>query len=92
MLWTAIKRIFGGVWRVLSGISKGISVLLPILLLAYLVGALLLGFKAAQPEPMPDRAALLVNLSGVLVENRTPLEPFDALMQGDSGEVLYRYS
>ena len=33
MLWTAIKRIFGGVWRVLSGISKGISVLLPILLL-----------------------------------------------------------
>lgn len=88
MLWTAIKRIFGGVWRVLSGISKGISVLLPILLVAYLVGALLLGFKAAQPEPMPDRAALLVNLSGVLVENRTPLEPFDALMQGDSGEVL----
>ena len=88
MVWTAIKRVFGGVWRVLSGISKGISVLLPILLLAYVAGALLLGFKAAQPDPMPDRGALLVNPSGVLVENRTPLEPFDALMQGDSGEVL----
>jgi len=88
MVWTAIKRVFGGVWRVLSGISKGISVLLPILLLAYVAGALLLGFKAAQPDPMPDKGALLVNPSGVLVENRTPLEPFDALMQGDSGEVL----
>ena len=87
-MWQGIKRVFGGLWRVLTAVSKGITVLLPIAVLVYFIGVVAIGFKAAQPEPVPDRAALLVNPAGMLVESRTPLEPIDALMQGESGEVL----
>ncbi len=87
-MWQGIKRVVGGLWRVLTAVSKGITVLLPIAVLVYFIGAVAIGFKAAQPEPIPDRAALLVNPAGMLVESRTPLEPIDALMQGESSEVL----
>lgn len=87
-MWRGIKRIVGGVWRGLSALSKGITVLLPIALLVYLVAVVFIGIQAAQPEPIPERAALLVNPVGMLVESRTPLEPLDALMQGDASEVL----
>ena len=88
MLWRTIKGLFNGIWSLLKGVSKAISVLLPIALLAYFIGAVVVGLRAAQPEPIPEQAALLVNPAGVLVENRTPLDPIEALMQGDSGEVL----
>jgi len=88
MLWTAIKGFFRGLWRILTVVSKGISILLPIVLVAYLIGMVMIGFNAGQPEPMPEKAALLVNPAGVLVEDRTPLEPLEAFLQGESGEVL----
>lgn len=88
LLWRLVRGFFRGFWRLLTWISRGITVLLPILLLAYLVGMMVIGFQAAQPEPIPERAALLVNPAGRLVENRTPREPLEALLEGDSGEIL----
>jgi len=87
-MWQSIKRILGGLWRGLTAVSKGITVLLPIVVLVYFIAVVVIGLQAAQPNPIPERGALLLNPIGVLVETRTPLEPIDALLQGDSGEVL----
>lgn len=88
LVWRLVRGFFQGFWRLLTWVSRGITVLLPIVLLAYLVGMVVIGFQAAQPEPIPERAALLINPVGRLVENRTPREPLEALLEGDSGEVL----
>jgi len=87
-LWRFVRGFFSGIWRALQGLSKVVTVLVPLFAVAFFIGALVVGIRGAQPEPLPERAALLLNPQGVLVETRVPLEPFEAFLEGDGGEVL----
>ena len=76
-------------WRILSGISKVISVLVPLILIGVFITAFSVSLSESVPEPLPERAGLLLAPQGRLVENRTPLRPVDALFADDvSNEVL----
>ena len=83
-----LRGFFSGIWKLLSGVSRVISVLVPLIFAGVFVFAVVTGLRNAQPEPLPPKAALLINPAGVLVESRTPLEPIEAFMQGEEAEVL----
>lgn len=87
-MWQLIRGFFRGVWRVVSGFNKLVMTLIPLAITVYLVAVVVLALRQAQPEPIPEQAALLINPVGVLVENRSPLEPLDALTQGGPEETL----
>ncbi|MEY2909900.1 MAG: hypothetical protein RLZZ602_2423, partial [Pseudomonadota bacterium] len=69
-----IRGFFGGIWRFLTGLSRVITVLIPLLFLGVFVTSLVIGFKGAAPEEIPEKTALVVAPSGFIVENRSPLE------------------
>lgn len=73
------------IWRILSGISKVITVLVPLFFLGIFVVVFSISLSETVPEPLPERAGLLIAPQGRLVENRTPLEPVDALFANDIG-------
>lgn len=72
-----------GIWRVLSGISRAISVLVPLLFVAVFVIAFSAGMKDSTPEPLPEKAALLIAPSGPLVEDPAPVDPVSAFINQD---------
>lgn len=66
----------GKVWRLLVGIKDGL-VLILVLLFFWALFAIL----TARPSPAQVReGALLINLEGVVVEERTPIDPIEALL------------
>ena len=69
-----MMRLLRGIWRVLSGISRTISVLVPLLFVAIFVIAFSITLSESTPEPLPERAALLIAPSGPLVEDSPPVD------------------
>jgi len=78
-----MMRLLKGLWRILSGISRAISVLLPLVFVAIFVTAFSLGMKESVPEPLPEQAALLIAPAGSLVEDNPPVEPVAAFLNQD---------
>ena len=76
------------IWRILAGISKAISVLVPLVFLGFVILIFSVSVSENVPEPLPDQAGLLIAPNGPLVEDRTELEPFDALFAADLPEEL----
>ena len=77
------------IWRILAGISKVITVLVPLLFVVIFVAALSISVSENVPKPLPESAGLLIAPTGRLVEDRTPLEPLDALFADQlAGETL----
>lgn len=76
-------RLLKGIWRVLSGISRAISVLVPLLFVTVFVIAFSTGMKDSAPEPLPEKAALLIAPSGPLVEDAAPVDPISAFINQD---------
>ena len=76
-------RLLKGIWRVLSGISRAISVLVPLVFVAVFVIAFSAGMKDSAPEPLPEKAALLIAPSGPLVEDAPPVDPISAFINQD---------
>ena len=70
-----MTRFFKAVWRVLSGISRAISVLVPLFFLGVFLLAFGLGVSKSTPEPLHEKAALLIAPSGVLVEDKIGRAP-----------------
>ena len=75
-----MMRLLKGIWRLLSGISRVISVLIPLVLVTVFVVVLSAGLSESTPEPLPERAALLIAPSGPLVEDAPPVEAFSAFL------------
>ncbi|QIB66662.1 signal peptide peptidase SppA [Kineobactrum salinum] len=83
------RRLFSGFWRTLTWLRLALSNLLflAVLVLVYLV---LFGDRQ---QPMPAQTALLLNPAGILVEEKTPTPPLQALVGDPSpadNEVLLR--
>ena len=76
-------RLLKGIWRVLSGISRAISVLVPLLFVVIFVIAFNTTLSESTQEPLPERAALLIAPSGPLVEDSTPVDALSALLNQD---------
>ena len=71
------------VWRILAAISKAISVLVPLVLFGFVILIFSASVSESVPEALPEQAGLLIAPNGPLVEDRSELEPFDALFAAD---------
>ena len=78
-----MMRFLKGIWRVLSGISRVITVLAPLVFVAIFVLAFSAGLSDSTPEPLPEKAALLIAPSGPLVEDAAPVDPVSAFLNQD---------
>ena len=78
-----MMRLLRGIWRVLSGISRAISVLVPLLFVTIFVIAFSTTLNESTPEPLPERAALLIAPSGPLVEDSPPVNTLSAFINQD---------
>lgn len=78
-----MMRLLKGIWRVLSGISRMITVLAPLVFVAIFVIAFSAGLSDSTPEPLPEKAALLIAPSGPLVEDAPPVDPVSAFLNQD---------
>ena len=67
----------------MSGISRTISVLVPLLFVAIFVIAFSTTLNESTPEPLPERAALLIAPSGPLVEDSPPVDTLSAFINQD---------
>ena len=83
-----MMRLLKGIWRVLSGISRAISVLVPILFVAIFVIAFSTTLSESTPEPLPKRAALLIAPSGPLVEDSRPVDTLTAFLNQDYDQPM----
>ena len=78
-----MMRLLRGIWRVLSCISRAISVLVPLLFVTIFVIAFSTTLNESTPEPLPERAALLIAPSGPLVEDSPPVDTLSAFINQD---------
>ena len=78
-----MMRLLKGIWRVLSGISRVITVLAPLVFVAIFVIAFSAGLSDSTPEPLPEKAALLIAPSGPLVEDAPPVDPVSVFLNQD---------
>jgi protease-4 len=78
-----MMRLLKGIWRVLSGISRAISVLVPLLFVVIFVIAFSTTLSESTPEPLPERAALLIAPTGPLVEDSRPSDTLSAFINQD---------
>jgi protease IV len=70
----------GKVWKILVGIKDGLVLLFMLLFFVALFGIL-----SARPNPGQVRdGALLIDLSGILVEEKSALDPFAALLANEA--------
>ena len=81
-------RLLKGIWRVLSGISRVITVLMPLVFVAIFVVAVSSGLSESTPEPLPQKAGLLIAPNGPLVEDAPPVEPVTAFLNQDYEQPL----
>ena len=81
-------RLLKGIWRVLSGISRVITVLVPLVFVAIFVVAVSSGLSESTPEPLPQKAGLLIAPNGPLVEDAPPVEPVTAFLNQDYEQPL----
>ena len=84
-----MMRLLKGIWRLLSGISRVISVLIPLVLVVVFVVALAAGLSESTPETLPNRAALLIAPSGPLVEDAPPVEAFSAFLSQNYDQPVF---
>ncbi len=76
----------GKVWKILVGIKDGLVLLIMLLFFVALFGIL-----SARPNPGQVRdGALLIDLSGVVVEEKSALDPIQSLLSGSAPIEEYR--
>jgi protease-4 len=84
-----LRRVFSAIWNGITRVRLALSNILFLLMIAFIYFVYLGG----TPEPLPERAALLLNLAGSVVDQKSPVEPLQALMGEPSPsdhEVLLR--
>ncbi len=77
-----VRRFFSGIWRGLTRVRLAMSniLFLAIIAFAYFV------YVGGAPEPLPEKAALLLNISGTVVDQKSDVNPLQALLASPSPE------
>ncbi|MGF1700545.1 signal peptide peptidase SppA [Photobacterium makurazakiensis] len=87
MIFKGIGKLFRGIWKLISFTRQLIINLIFLLI----VGALFFAFSKSGEEPtIPDEAALVLNLSGPIVEQRNYISPIDAVTSNALGQPPVR--
>ena len=84
-----LRRVFGAIWTGITWIRLALSNILFLLMIAVIYFV----YVGGAPEPLPDRAALLLNPAGTVVDQKSQLQPLEALLGSPSPashEVLLR--
>ena len=84
-----LRRILGGIWNTITRIRLALANILFLLMLALIYFV----YFGGSPEPLPERAALLLNPMGAIVDQKSPVDPLQALLGEPSPadhEVLLR--
>lgn len=71
-----LRRVFGGLWNALTRIRLALSNILFLVMLALIYFV----YFGGGPAPMPQKAALLLNMAGVVVDERSPVDPLMAIL------------
>ena len=83
-----MMRLLKGIWRVLRGVSQVITVLVPLVFVAIFVGVVSSGINESTPEPLPQKAGLVIAPHGPLVEDVPPIEPVSAFLNQDYDQPM----
>lgn len=84
-----LRRLLSGIWRGITRIRLAMSNILFLVMLAIIYFV----YVGGTPEPFPEKAALLLNLSGTVVDQRSQVNPLQALLSEptpEQHEVLLR--
>ena len=84
-----LRRVFSALWNGVTRVRVALSNILFLLLIAVIYFA----YSGGAPEPLPERAALLLNLTGTVVDEKSRVQPLQAFMGEPSPadhEVLLR--
>lgn len=84
-----LRRFLSGIWRVITRIRLALSNILFLAMIAFIYFI----YIGGAPEPLPDKAALLLNMSGTVVDQKSEVNPLQALLgppSRDDHEVLLR--
>ncbi|MEP1595385.1 MAG: signal peptide peptidase SppA, partial [Halieaceae bacterium] len=84
-----LRRFFGGIWAAITWVRVALANLIFLLIIALVY----LAYVGEGPEPLPERAALLINPMGTIVDQKSYIEPFQALLAEPTptdNEVLLR--
>jgi len=77
-----VRRFFSGIWRLLTRIRLALSNILFLAMIAFIYFI----YVGGAPEPLPDKAALLLNMTGTVVDQKSEVNPFQALLGAPSRE------
>ncbi|GAL07503.1 signal peptide peptidase SppA [Photobacterium aphoticum] len=81
-----MKVIFKGIGKLFGWIGKGINILRQVitnLLFFVVIGAWLFIFNESSKGPeLPEKAALVLDISGPIVERQTPVNAYNELVKG----------
>lgn len=83
------RRLFSAVWNGITRVRLALSNIVFLLVIALL----LFVFLGDSREPHPEKAALLLNLAGTVVDEKAPVDPLQALLvepAPEDHEVLLR--
>jgi protease-4 len=84
-----LRRVLSGIWRGITRIRLAMSNILFLLMIALIYFV----YIGGAPEPFPEKAALLLNISGTVVDQKSEINPLRALMGAPTPadhEVLLR--
>lgn len=84
-----LRRILSGIWRGITRIRLAMSNILFLAMIAIIYFV----YVGGTPEPFPEKAALLLNMSGTVVDQRSQVNPLEALLSEptpEQHEVLLR--
>lgn len=73
---SVLRRVFGGFWNALTRIRLALSNILFLVMLALIYFV----YFGGGPEPVPEKAALLLNMSGTVVDERAAVDPLMAIL------------
>lgn len=74
------RRFLAGLWRGITRVRLALSNLLFIAMLALIYFV----YVGGGPEPLPGKAALLLNISGTVVDQKTLVDPLQAILSEPS--------
>ena len=70
-----LRRVVAALWNGVTLVRRALANILFLLLIVLIYFAL----RGGTPEPLPERAALLLNLTGTVVDEKSRLQPLQAL-------------
>ncbi|MBA6412785.1 signal peptide peptidase SppA [Parahaliea sp. F7430] len=75
-----LRRFFGALWRGITRLRLALSNILFLLVLVLIYKL----FSSGSPAPLPNKAALLLNPMGMVVDQRSPVDPLQAIFSESS--------